>query len=398
MISQLIRRPTVLVLCSINLIVTMGYGLIMPVMPFYAESLGASATQLGLLFASYSITQFLFSPFWGRMSDRTGRRPIILWGLFGFAITFVMLGFAKSLIFLFSARLLGGALSSASGPASMASMADVTNDQERGGGMALLGATSGLGIVLGPTIGGYLTELSIQIPFFFAAGITFIILIASYALLPESLDRTTRDPTYSLESQQSTSQSTITLRSLPEPVGYLLVLNFVVNLASAILESIFALFLQAKLGFGGKEVGLSWSVAGISMVVTQGFLVGPWLQRWGEIPLIYSGLLINAASYFIILSAWNLPSLLIIMAFMSILGAGLRPAILTFISKRTSVKDQGFVQGQQNRFMALGRVVGPFTGGFLFDTAGISSPFYAGGIIFLGALVISLYKLKWRKS
>jgi DHA1 family multidrug resistance protein-like MFS transporter len=179
MISQVIRCPTVLVLCSINLIVTMGYGLIMPVMPFYAESLGANATQLGLLFASYSITQFLFSPFWGMMSDRAGRRPIILWGLIGFAATFVMLGFAKNLISLFSARLLGGALSSASGPASMASMAYVTNDHERGGGMALLGATTGLGIVLGPVIGGYLTEPSIQSPFFFAGGITFILLIAS---------------------------------------------------------------------------------------------------------------------------------------------------------------------------------------------------------------------------
>lgn len=270
MTSQVIRRPNVLVLCSINLIVTMGYGLIMPVMPFYAESLGANATQLGFLYASYSITQFLFSPFWGRMSDRTGRRPIILWGLLGFSITFVILGFARSLAFLFSARLLGGALSSASGPASMASMADVTDDHERGEGMSLLGATTGLGIVLGPVLGGYLSELSIQTPFFFAAGITFIILIVSYAWLPESLNQTASDPTFTHESQQSTSPSTTTLRSLPEPVGFLLVLTFVINLASVILESIFALFLQAKLDFLGKEVGLAWSVAGISMVVTHG--------------------------------------------------------------------------------------------------------------------------------
>jgi DHA1 family tetracycline resistance protein-like MFS transporter len=171
----------------------------------------------------------------------------------------------------------------------------------------------------------------------------------------------------------------------------------VTNLASAILESTFALFLQAKPGFGGKEVGLSWSVAGISMVVTQGFLVGPWMQKWGETPLIYLGLFINALSYFIILSAWNLPSLLAVMALMSILGAGLRPAILTFTSRRTLAKDQGFVQGQQNRFMAFGRVIGPFTAGFLFDTAGISSPFYAGGIIYLGAMAISLYELMWRR-
>ena len=375
----------------------MGYGLIMPVMPFYAESLGANATQLGFLFASYSITQFLFSPFWGRMSDRTGRRPIILWGLLGFAITFVILGFAKSLTFLFSARLLGGALSSASGPASMASMADVTDDHERGEGMSLLGATTGLGIVLGPVLGGYLSELSIQTPFFFAAGITFIILVVSYVWLPESLDQTASDPILTHGSQQSTPQSTTTLRSLPEPVGFLLVLTFVINLASAILESIFALFLQAKLGFGGKEVGLAWSVAGISMVVTQGFLIGPWMRKWGETSLIFLGLLTNALSYFIILSAWNLPSLLAIMALMSILGAGLRPAILTFVSRRTSAKDQGFVQGQQNRFMAFGRVVGPFTGGFLFDNAGISSPFYAGGMIFLGTIAISLYNLKWRR-
>ena len=167
-------------------IVMVGFGVIMPILPFYAESMGATATDLGLLFAAYSIVQFFFSPIWGQMSDRVGRKPMILLGLVGFAISFVLFGMANSLFMLFVARILGGILSAATLPTVMAYIADTTDLKSRGGGMGVLGAAMGMGITFGPVIGGYLSEMSPSLPFYFAAGLGFAVAIFAAFFLPES--------------------------------------------------------------------------------------------------------------------------------------------------------------------------------------------------------------------
>ncbi|HEY48368.1 MAG TPA: MFS transporter [Anaerolineae bacterium] len=395
MLGRMLRRPAVIVLCSINLVIMIGYGLIMPVLPFYAGSMGANGTQLGLLFASYSMTQFLLSPYWGRFSDRSGRRPVILWGLLGFALTFLLFGLANNLLLLFIARLLGGGLSCAAIPASMAYMADVTDESERGDGMALMGTSAGLGIVLGPIIGGYLAEVSIELPFFVATGITLLIAVAAFFFLPESLDDDSRNkqilsPAAKLKNFGRRSQ-------LAEPLGFLLILTLAINFASANLESTFGLFLEARLGFGGREVGLAFTVAGVAMVLAQGFIVGPMIKRFGEESLIVLGLVFSATSYLFLLIAQNLAGLLLIMGTMAFLTSGMRPAMSTLFSKRTSAQDQGLIQGEQNRYAALGRIVGPFTGGLLFDVAGSASPYIFGALIYFGGLIASTKYLNWRK-
>jgi DHA1 family multidrug resistance protein-like MFS transporter len=161
------NRRSMIILFLTMFIIMVGFGVIMPILPFYAEKMGASATDLGLLFASYSVVQFIFSPIWGQMSDRVGRKPMILLGLVGFGISFLLFGVATSLWMLFAARILGGILSAATLPTVMAYIADTTDEKGRGGGMGILGAAMGMGITFGPVIGGFLGEHSPSLPFYF---------------------------------------------------------------------------------------------------------------------------------------------------------------------------------------------------------------------------------------
>ena len=186
------RRSLVLLFLTM-FVVMVGFGVILPILPFYAESMGATATTLGLLFASYSIIQFFFAPIWGQISDRIGRKPPLLIGLLGFSISFTLFGFATELWMLFAARILGGLLSAAVLPTAMAYIADTTDEENRGGGMGIMGVSMGMGVTFGPVIGGFLGEISPTLPFFFAAGLAATVSAVMFFLLPESLPPQARD-------------------------------------------------------------------------------------------------------------------------------------------------------------------------------------------------------------
>src|SRR4051812_42520641 len=167
-------------------LVMAGFGIIIPVLPFYAEDIGASPTQLGFLMAIYSLTQLLFAPMWGRVSDRIGRKPVIMIGILGLAISFFLTGISTELWMLFVARILGGILSSANMPTAMAYVADITTPENRSKGMGIIGAATGLGFVFGPAIGGIFSKISLNMPFYLASGSSFITLVLVFILLKES--------------------------------------------------------------------------------------------------------------------------------------------------------------------------------------------------------------------
>ncbi len=176
------NRSAMTILFLTMFVVMVGFGVIMPILPFYAESMGATATTLGLLFASYSVVQFLFSPFWGQMSDKMGRKPILLIGLIGFGVSFVLFGAATALWVLFAARILGGILSAATLPTVMAYVADTTDNEQRGGGMGIIGAAMGLGVTFGPVIGGFLGTVNPSLPFYFSGLLAFAVALFSLCL------------------------------------------------------------------------------------------------------------------------------------------------------------------------------------------------------------------------
>src|SRR3954471_14322966 len=168
-------------------LVMAGFGIIIPVLPFYAEEIGASPTQLGLLMAVYSLTQLIFAPMWGRVSDRIGRKPVIMIGILGLAISFFLTGFSTELWMIFVARILGGILSSANMPTAMAYVADITTPENRSKGMGIIGAATGLGFVFGPAIGGIFSKVSLSTPFYVSGTLALVTFFVVWFILKESL-------------------------------------------------------------------------------------------------------------------------------------------------------------------------------------------------------------------
>ena len=188
-----LSKRNLYILTFVLFVVMLGYGIIIPIFPFYIESMGAGGTELGLLVASYAVMRLIFGPIWGGLSDRFGRKPILLIGISGYVITMVWFGLATKLWMLFAARILSGVLSSATAPTTMAYIGDSTPEKERGGGMGLLGAAGGIGTIFGPAAGGFLAVNSLSMPFFIAAGLAFLSLILAIIFLPESLSVAERE-------------------------------------------------------------------------------------------------------------------------------------------------------------------------------------------------------------
>lgn len=373
------------------LMVMVGFGIILPILPFYAQHMGASATHLGLLFAAYSLMQFLFSPLWGRYSDRVGRRPVLLIGLVGMALSFVLFGLAQALWMLYAARVLGGLLSSAVLPTAMAYIADSTSTEQRGRSMGLLGAAMGLGMIFGPAIGGFLGDLAPSIPFFVAAGLTVLVAGFAAVALPESLSETVRAQARAPGRPSAHGQL---LHALRGPTGLLLVLGFLSQFALASLFGTFALFAEAKLGFGEGELGALFTAMGLVGALGQGLLVGRAIHLFGEARVVQIGLLISGIGFWSMLLAYDLPSL---MAFIGVLGLGsslLGPALTSLLSKRTRPEQQGAIMGVFNSYQSLGRILGPIVGGVFFDALGYASPYVFGGALFLAIWLASSAMLR----
>ncbi|MBS1253912.1 MAG: Tetracycline resistance protein, class B [Anaerolineales bacterium] len=369
-------------------IVMVGFGVIMPILPFYAENMGASATHLGLLFASYSMIQFFLAPIWGRQSDKRGRKPVILIGLVGFSVSFLLFGLATSLRMLFAARILGGILSSAVLPTVMAYVADTTDEEARGGGMGIMGAAMGMGVIFGPAIGGFLGEISPTLPFFFSAALALAVAAFALIFLPESLSEAARQEARESETQRS--GLTEIWAAARGPLGFILILAFLASFAAANIEGTFALFSEAHLGFGKAEMGVVFVSMGIVMVLMQGLLVGRLLNRWGEKRMIQVGLLSSAVGYVLFLATFDMPSMIAVMAVMGVGNASLRPAVNSLVSKRTSAGEQGSMLGVVNSYNSLGRIFGPVTGGLIFDIMGYRWPYILGSVLFFLILGLSV--------
>ncbi len=375
------QKKQLFVLFFTLVVVMIGFGIILPIMPFYAQSLGATATHLGLLFATYSLMQFLFSPLWGRLSDRVGRKPILLVGLVGMAASFVLFGLAQALWMLFVARILGGLLSSAVLPTAMAYVADSTSHEHRGKGMGLMGAAMGLGMIFGPAIGGFLGANPV-VPFLVAAGLALLVVGFAALFLPESLGQEARAQARAQRPRRGSAHLQL-VRELKGPVGPLLVLGFLSQAAFASMFGTFALFAEAKLGFGEAEMGAVFTVMGLVGVVGQGVFVGRAIARWGEERVTQLGLLLGGVGFFSVLLAYDLPSLLGLGGLLGFGGALVTPPISALLSKRTAPERQGAIMGAFNSFQSLGRIVGPLGGGFVFDRLGYDFPYLLAGGVFL---------------
>ena len=360
-----------IILFFILFLVMVGFGIIIPIMPFFLTSLGGNASILGLFMATYSLMHFLFAPFWGRLSDRIGRRPVILIGLSGYGITFILFGFTDQLWMMFAVRILSGAISSATLPTALAYVADITEEDERSQGIGLMAAAMGLGMILGPALGGWLGQQQFHLPFFVAGGLALIIWPFAFLYLPETLTSAKPIP------ENITPH--ITSMELNNPLFLIFILVLILNFSTTMFEATFVYFAARRAAFGPREIGFVFTILGVIGVVIQGGLIGRLAKRFGDMNLMKGGLLISAAGLILILFASNMVSLLFTSAIYHIGTSLIGPSSSSLVTQY-SKQNQGTSLGIMQSFGSLGRIAGPVAGGILYEF-NIFIPYLMGAFI-----------------
>lgn len=387
------------VLLACLFVVMVGFGITVPVLPFYIERLqlagGASRQSVAIHVSSltgvYPLAQLFFAPLWGKSSDRTGRRPLLLAGIAGYAVGQVLFGLATTLWLLYAARILGGILSSATLPVSAAYVADMTTKQDRGRGMAWLGTATSLGFVVGPALGGLLSRKdlhfsvrcwhllidSFSIPFFGAAILGGLTFLAAMRWLPES--RAARHPNGGARKNWG---------ELARSLGPLLGLALAGQFALATFEGTFALYAQAKFNSGPVEVGTAFVVCGLVMTVFQAGAVGPLAGRISEIYQVCAGFGLMGTSLALFVIARTTPVVFTLVGLVALGTAFVSPNLAALISKRGGINRVGESLGVQNAVNSLGQASGPLLGGALFVWKANSPYLLAGAVSVAVALVI----------
>ena len=385
-------RRTLIVLSFTLVVVTLGYGLVVPIFPFYIEELGGSGGELGMLVALSALTELLFGPLWGSISDRIGRTRVLTVGILGYGVSLLLMGLATKMWMLFAARALSGLLTAATMPSAMAYIGDTTAEEDRGGGIGWLGSAAGLGIILGPGAGGWLGQRSLSLPFYAGAGLAWAALLLVWFLLPESLPAAARSEQGPLRGLQ--------LRrlwdALRSPAGLPLALLFLVSFGLANFEAVFGLYAAQRFGFGPGRVGTILVVVGIVTTLGKGALTGPLTKRWGEAVVIKGSMIAGALGYLVLLAAFDYTTVLLATGVFILSKTVLRPALLALISRRADT-GQGAAMGLGNTFLSLGRVVGPLWAGFIFDV-GLTLPYLSGAAIMALGFLASLLWLSPRSA
>jgi MFS family permease len=367
--------PILFLIVFIDLV---GFGLVIPLLPFYAERFGASPLQMTLLFAVYSLMSMLSAPLWGRLSDRVGRRPVLMASVAAAALAYLWLGFATQLWMVFAARAFAGACAG-NIAAAQAYIADVTPPEKRARGMGMIGAAFGLGFIVGPVLGGMvagndLKTADLQTPGLIAAALSAIALLGVVFLLRESLSATAhREPRGRIAALRD---------ALRRPMlGRLLVLFFVVILAFSGMETTFAWWAIDRFGWGPRPIGFVFFYVGLLSAAMQGGLIGPLTRRFGEERLTLSGLVLIALGLLVLPFVREVPALVLALTLLALGMGAMQPTLNSLISRRAPPERQGEVMGVAQSVGALSRVLGPIIAGALFSGLGPSSPFLWGAVL-----------------
>ncbi|MBN8538449.1 MAG: MFS transporter [Deltaproteobacteria bacterium] len=388
------NKKTQLVVIFITVFIyLLGFGIIIPILPILSRDFGATAFETGLLMSIYSLAQFLFAPFWGRLSDRKGRKPILLFCLLGEGLSYIIFALSRDLYLLFLARAMagffGGSISTAS-----AYISDITPQNERSKGMALIGVAFGLGFVFGPTIGGLLTQLGSQLssePFFntsfasfFVAGICGLTFLFGYFKLEESLKEKNIN-------HDRKNRFLVIFEKLKIPiVNKLIVIFFLLSFAMSSMEATLILFMGSKFNWGVKEVSFGFGYIGLMMIFAQGFLVRRLIPKYGERVVLTIGSICFFSGLGLIAVADSISFMAICMTLLA-LGNGLSsPSVLGSISLLTESTEQGGTMGVTQSLSSLGRILGPALGGWLFYKSTQTSPFIFSSLLGMISFIVLL--------
>ena len=364
------QMPAIMLILMTNFI---GFGIVIPVLPELV-----SPFHLNMMLILYSAVSFVLSPLWGSLSDKIGRRPVLLLGLAGFAVSFFLLGIAgDSLWLMYVSRILGGAFSGAATSCAVAYVADITTEENRTKGMGLVGMSIGLGFIFGPAIGGLLAGIELSVPFFVSAALSFVTLLFAASRLPESLTPEKRAAIGKRESRW---------KAFTGSLKYLYMLSFFVTFTLAGVEGTLQYFEIEKFGATPRDIGIMFLVSGIVGAAVQGGVVRKYVKQGDEPKVIGIGLVFSAAGFFLLLFSSSLLNASLFLTVFSIGNNLIRPCVLSLITQKAKT-GQGVATGLNSSMDSLGRIFGPLMGVTAFHLH-INLPLILGGLLCLGAILL----------
>lgn len=364
--------------------VLVGFGIIIPIMPYFAKSLGGSSFEMGLLTFVWAIGQFLMAPKWGNLADRYGRRKILLIGVSGYAFVFIAMAQAQSMLALIIIRALGGLISAATLPSAQAYAADITTKEKRSETMALMGAAMNLGFITGPALGAVLAPLGVAFTFYFAAALVGLNALAAFFFLPETVRKES-----SLENKREIKTVEAIGLALRGPEALFFILAFVGTFGGASLFSMLGFYLIDKFNASEIQTGIAFTLEGLTAVVVQGLGVAFAVKMFGEEKTLISALTIGIMGFIVLAIA---PSYLVALIAVMIIAAGIslmQPLLNGIVSTRTNLP-QGVTMGTMSSFQSLGRAMGPLWAGLVYF-AHISAPFISSAILYGIFVVVCWY-------
>lgn len=402
-----LKTPALAVLFSVVFINLVGFGLVVPLLPFFAQSLKAEAWQITLMFSAYSLGQFFAEPFWGRLSDRIGRKPVLLMTLVANALGYLMLAFVPNIWLAIAVRLFTG-LGAGNISTVQGYVADVTPPEQRAGRMGLIGAAFGLGFIVGPGLGGLLTQpqmghIGYQLPIFLAAALAALAAVGVIVFLRES--RAKADPA----APRPAFLSGLKAARDNAVVSRVLVVTLIYMAGFSAMESVFGLWAEQRYQWGAREVGLSFMIVGVVSTLNQGFLAGRFARRFGESRVLATGMLLFGTSLVLqvlapavwfpavrleigaltipVVQGWIIP---IVMA-VGACGMSLAmPNISAMISRASPPDRQGAMLGLNMASSSIARIFGPMIAGALFSGVGHDWPFLIGALLTIPAAVMAI--------
>lgn len=372
-------RPLLAIFLTI-LVNLIGFGIIIPLLPFYAETFGASPLAIGLLFASFSVSQLIASPFLGHWSDRWGRRPILIFSLIGTVVSFVMLALAHSLALLFVARVVDG-LSGGNITTARAYIGDITTEENRARAFGMLGAAFGLGFIIGPGLGGLFARISYTAPIWAAAVITMAATVLAWLWLPETVHR--------VDAVAGSPWQALRDLGRRPTLRLLFTIDFLYWGSFAVYQTTFALFGERRFGFDATHIGYLLSAFGFLGVVVQGGFVGSVVRRIGERRTLTIGLLCAAAGWGGSAMTHSLPVFIALLV-PGAIGIGFcNPSLTSLVSGAAGRHEQGRVQGAAGALESLGRALGPVWGNGALQFFGEGTAYGSAALVLIGTAALS---------